>query len=90
MTQILAPSEKSLALGGDNRILCSYINVTTRIQIIRITNTPNLNLERVVFPGQRLMFEAVPAANLEVHTSEIVTLIIPCQRLRMTESLTAQ
>ena len=85
MTQILAPSEESLASKGAHQILCCYINITSRIQIIRITNIPNLHWERVVFPGQRLMFEAATEAKLEIKTSETVTLIVPSQKLRITE-----
>jgi len=85
MTQILARSEESLASKGDHQILCCYINSTSQIQIIRITNIPNLHWERVVFPGQRLMFEAATEAKLEIKTSETITLIVPCQKLRITE-----
>jgi hypothetical protein len=87
MTQTLAPSEESLASKGDYQILCCYINITNRIQIIRITNIPNLHWERVVFPGQRLMFEAAIEAKLEINTSETVTLIVPCPKLRITENI---
>ena len=85
MTQILASSQASLASKGAHQILCCYINITSRIQIIRITNIPNLPWERVVFPGQRLMFEAATEAKLEINTSETITLIVPCQKLRITE-----
>ncbi|NEP57672.1 MAG: DUF1830 domain-containing protein [Symploca sp. SIO2G7] len=65
--------------------LCYYANQSSRIQIIRITNIPSFYLERVVFPGQRLVFEAVNNAKLEVHTSDkvttIITDIIPCEQL---------
>lgn len=85
MTEILARSEESLASKGDHQILCCYINITSQIQIIRITNIHNLHWERVVFPGQRLMFEAATEAKLEIKTSETITLIVPCQKLRITE-----
>ncbi len=39
-------------------ILCSYKNQTPTVQIIRITNIPNWYFERVVFPGELLLFEA--------------------------------
>jgi len=69
------------------RILCYYINTTHQIQIVRSAKIANFYLERVVFPGQRLLFEAVPEAQLEIHTGTMVTAIlsdrIPCSRLRV-------
>lgn len=66
-------------------ILCCYVNATSRMQVARITNIQNWYFERVVFPGQRLVFEAVPAAQLEIHTgmmaSSILSDTIPCERL---------
>ena len=81
MAQILDP------LPSDNSqpVLCCYVNVTSKIQIARITNIPDWYFERVVFPGQRLMFEALPKALLEIHTgmmaSAILSDTIPCDRL---------
>ncbi|HBB30363.1 MAG TPA: hypothetical protein DDZ80_26125 [Cyanobacteria bacterium UBA8803] len=85
MAQILDP------LPSDNQlhILCCYVNVTSQIQVARITNIPNWYFERVVFPGQRLVFEALPAALLEIHTgmmaSAILSDTIPCTRLCVDE-----
>ncbi len=71
-------------------IFCFYLNATSRIQIIRITNIPKLYWERIVFPSQRLLFEAVTAALLEIHTSDKNTAtladVIPCQQLRLVDS----
>ena len=78
---------KSVLDNPSNYILCSYINITNRIQIVRITNIPSYHWEQVIFPGQRLIFEAITSALLEIHTSENVTAIvnevIPCQQLRV-------
>lgn len=85
MAQLLDP------LPSDNsaRILCCYVNVTSKIQVARITNIANWYFERVVFPGQRLIFEAVPEALLEIHTgmmaSAILSDTIPCERLFLDE-----
>jgi Domain of unknown function (DUF1830) len=69
--------------------LCCYVNATSQIQVVRITDIANWYFERVVFPGQRLIFEAVPAANLEIHTgmmaSSILSDTIPCAGLRLAE-----
>ena len=40
------------------------------MQIIRITNIPNWYFERVVFPGELLLFEAFLEAVLEIYISE--------------------
>lgn len=91
MTQTFVSSKKTQTVKGSGQILCFYINTTNRIQVIRITNIPNYYLERVVFPGQRLMFEAVAEAKLEIHSNENATAIcadtIPCHRLQITEAL---
>ncbi|MBZ8181834.1 MAG: DUF1830 domain-containing protein [Oscillatoria sp. PMC 1051.18] len=85
MAQILDP----LPSGKTNRILCCYVNATSKVQIARITNIDNWYFERVVFPGQRLVFEAVPEALLEIHTGMMASAIlddtIPCTRLRVDE-----
>ncbi|ELS03754.1 protein of unknown function (DUF1830) [Xenococcus sp. PCC 7305] len=83
MSQIL----DSLPNGENDSILCCYVNATSEIQIARITNIPNWYFERVVFPGQRLVFEAVSKAQLEIHTgmmaSAILSDTIPCTRLSL-------
>ena len=74
-----------------NSIVCCYVNATSKIQIARITNIPNWYFERVVFPGQRLMFEAYPEALLEIHSGMMATAIlsdtIPCSGLCVSESI---
>lgn len=75
----------------NNKNLCYYGNFTSKIQIARIKNIPNLNFERVVFPGDRLLFEAQPEAQLEVYISrtgsEILLNKISCDRLRVKEGI---
>ncbi|MGC1308792.1 MAG: DUF1830 domain-containing protein [Phormidesmis sp.] len=81
MAQILDP----LPADDSAPVLCCYVNATSKIQIARVTNVPNWYFERVVFPGQRLLFEAVGSAMLEIHTgmmaSAILSDTIPCRRL---------
>lgn len=83
MAQILDP----LPADRSGEILCCYVNASSKIQVVRITNIPNWYFERVVFPGQRLVFEAFPEALLEIHTGMMATAIlsdkIPCHRLRI-------
>lgn len=49
-------------------ILCCYVNTTNSLQVVRITNIHHWWFKRVVFPGQRLLFETVLDARLEIHT----------------------
>lgn len=75
---------------GSGRILCYYVNSTTQLQKARISNIPNWLFERVVFPRQRLLFEAFPEGLLEIHTcsrqGESVFCRIPCLRLQVKET----
>jgi len=72
----------SLPQGHNSKITCCYINASSAIQVARITNIENWYFERVVFPGQRLLFESMMDARLEIHTgalaSSILTDIIAC------------
>lgn len=85
MAQILDP----IPNGPQSALLCCYVNATSQIQVARITNIPNWYFERVVFPGQRLVFEALPTAQLEIHTgmmaSSIISDTISCDQLSITE-----
>ncbi|MCC3408449.1 MAG: DUF1830 domain-containing protein [Microcoleus sp. PH2017_10_PVI_O_A] len=80
-----------LSSKGNNQILCYYANATNQIQVVRIGNIPNWYFERVVFPGQRLMFESAAEAVLEIHTGAVASAIlsdkIPCYVLRVIEEV---
>jgi hypothetical protein len=84
MSQIIDPVPSN----HDDRIHCCYVNATSSIQVVRITNVPNWYFERVAFPGQRLIFEALSGAQLEIHTGMMASAIlsdkIPCEELSMT------
>jgi Domain of unknown function (DUF1830) len=71
------------------KILCWYINASNKMQIARITNIPNWYFERMVFPGERLLFEALPSAELEVcrtaETGAVVCERILCDELQVEE-----
>jgi len=88
MAQILDP----LPPEQSGTILCCYVNATSKIQVSRISNIPNWYFERVVFPGQRLVFEAPKEAQMEIHTgmmaSAILSDTIPCARLAINEPTT--
>ncbi len=87
MTQII----DSIPNNTSESIICCYVNATSQIQIARISNISNWYFERVVFPGQRLVFEAFSEALLEIHTgmmaSAILSDTIPCQRLCVHEDM---
>ena len=87
----MAQSIDRLPVGSSAPCLCCYMNVTSQIQIARITNVANWYFERVVFPGQRLLFEALPEAHLEIHTgmmaSSILSDTIPCSGLSVAEDI---
>lgn len=72
MAQILDP----LPPDSTNPVVCCYVNATSKIQVARITNIPNWYFERVVFPGQRLIFEALPTGLLEIHTGMMASAIL--------------
>ena len=81
MTQILDP----IPSDSTNSVLCCYVNASNKIQVVRITNVLNWYFERVVFPGQRLMFESPTSGQLEIHSGSMASSIledtIPCSRL---------
>ncbi|MDJ0795284.1 MAG: DUF1830 domain-containing protein [Calothrix sp. MO_167.B12] len=84
MTQTL----DSLPLEYSQRILCIYSNHSNQILIARISNIPGWYFERVVFPGEQLLFEALPEADLEIHIGKKndMTLAekLPCSQLQVT------
>lgn len=59
----------SRPLDTSSQLLCCYTNTTSKLQVIRIANLPNWHFEQVVFPKQRLLFEAPPNAEVEIQTS---------------------
>jgi Domain of unknown function (DUF1830) len=51
-------------------IQCSYVNNSTQLQVVRISNIPGWRLEQVVSPGQELTFKALSNARLEVYANK--------------------
>jgi hypothetical protein len=82
MKSTFALSQESSVPESDRSILCFHINTSDRIQVLRIQNLSSLHLEKVVFPGQRLIFEALPEAQLEIYYSETVSRFVPCHLLQ--------
>jgi Domain of unknown function (DUF1830) len=85
MSSVFYPPRSLEEAVVSNNCLCQYFNATSRLKVVRIADIANWYFERVVFPGQRLMFEAPVEAHLEIYTSEIASAIledrIPCQQL---------
>jgi hypothetical protein len=73
-----------------NPILCYYNNSSTQLQTLRVTNIPGWYFERIVFPGDRLLFEAVPEAQLEIYPGcrviQNLARLVPCWQLTIQES----
>ncbi|MBF2047954.1 MAG: DUF1830 domain-containing protein [Elainella sp. C42_A2020_010] len=49
-------------------LFCAYKNTTSKLQVVRITNISGWYFEKVVFPQEQLLFEALPEAELEIYT----------------------
>ena len=83
MALIFAPPQTQRSL----KLLCCYVNSTRKIQILRIANVSYCHFERVIFSGQRILFEAPRNAHLEIYTCDMCSAIlsdkIPCDRLRI-------
>lgn len=78
--------------GSNSNIICLYVNATSQLQFIQITNIPNYYWDKVVLPGQKLIFPAVKSASLEIYIRGNDTAImkdcIPCYQLHIDESTT--
>lgn len=46
----------------DQKILCFYGNASNKIQILRLNNY----WKKIVFPGEKLFFEGIASAELEI------------------------
>lgn len=70
------------------QVLCYYINDTSHIQIIRAMSGVKCHFERIVFSGERILFEALPESYLEIYSSLIDgtrSSKIDCKLLRVDE-----
>jgi hypothetical protein len=76
-------------MARDSLLLCHYKNATTQIQVARISNIDQWYFERVVFPGQDLLFEAPSAAKLEIYGGGVTALLVerlPCRNLKVRQT----
>lgn len=74
--------------------LCMYVNQSPSIQVIRLNPSAVGCLERTVWPGQRLLFEAPLAATLDVYSGQLSHAIladrVPCRELAIADDATFQ
>lgn len=70
----------------EEKILCAYQNLSNSWQIIKITDVPNYYWEKVVLPGQEIVFQGISQANLNIFSADYITSIlidtIPCHKLK--------
>ena len=70
-------------------ILCYYFNSTHQIQLVRLWNGKGYSLEKIVFPSQRILFEAKPENILEVHTKQedeqLLESVLVCNSLQVSQ-----
>ena len=67
-------------------LLCCYGNTTGQIQSLRLLDNTIYHLEKIVFPGQNILFEASSHSELEITAFSEGALHIervPCQNLRV-------
>lgn len=71
----------------EEKILCAYQNLSGNWQIAKITNIPHYYWEKVVLPGQKIVFQTSAKAKLAIFSAENITTIlvdtIPCQKLKL-------
>jgi hypothetical protein len=69
-------------------ILCYYVNTKTTMQIARIPDPVNGKPERIVLPGQGILFETLPESEIEIYTysktnGETLLKAIPCLQIQV-------
>lgn len=67
LSLLKAKSPSILTDEASSSILCYYINETADTQIIRMVSDPAYHFERIVFPQERVLFEAFSNSYLEIH-----------------------
>lgn len=75
-------------------ILCYYTNRSNSIQQVQLQTNPQLSLDRIVFPGEKFMFEALPEGLLEIYTCTATGLhllqTIACEQLQVLQRYSAE
>ncbi|MEQ8969706.1 MAG: DUF1830 domain-containing protein [Coleofasciculus sp. C1-SOL-03] len=79
--QTTSAAKPSQTISNNRQSLCCYTNHTNYIQVIRLVNQSHTNWQRVIFPGERFLFEADSESNLEIMGDEVVSSLVNCQKL---------
>ena len=70
-------------------ILCYYSNDTSQIQLIQLTDEKNASWKKIIFPRQKILFEGIPEAQLEIYTGRSgnpkCIELISCQSLQVNQ-----
>ncbi|MEL7076525.1 MAG: DUF1830 domain-containing protein [Cyanobacteria bacterium J06582_2] len=86
----MPPVSNSTLTQQTSDTLCYYFNSTNKIQLIRLWDGKKYSLEKIIFPRQRVLFEAKPEEILEVHTNQkgeqILESIFACSSLKVKQS----
>lgn len=68
-------------------MLCYYVNSTSKTQLIQVTDDLKVYWKKIIFPQQRILFEAVPQFKLKIQNNQPenirVTKTILCQKLKV-------
>ncbi|GAB4527240.1 MAG: hypothetical protein Tsb0014_07850 [Pleurocapsa sp.] len=86
MTQIFFPSHSNV---NSQKIYC-YTNNLEQVVIVRINDLADRHCERVVFPGEKFLFQADNDFKLEVYKQTDIGIIhdtIPSSKLKTLESV---
>lgn len=77
---------QSTAEAARNIALCYYINPSADIQVLRIHEERDFYFEKVVFPRERLFFNAPRSSTLQVFSQDNAALslnTIPCAQIQV-------
>jgi hypothetical protein len=84
-------TDRHARVRSGTKVLCSYQNRTSAIQILRMSDPKCDRFERVIFPGQIFLFEATRQSHLRIFYSippeAIEMRQISCQTLQVNEGV---
>jgi hypothetical protein len=87
---VIEISIPTFAVERDTVSLCYYRNVTNQVQIIRVTPAIPQRVEKVIFPGEQMLFHALSEASLDIYTNVATDLTsverILCSQLQVIET----
>ena len=90
MKTISAPISKHEKISPESKkmVTCYYVNRSPWLEILRISNVDLWYFEKIVFPHQRLTFDAPHEGLVEIYTSEsgdpALADRLSCEQLKIT------